>query len=153
MRSISSWVSSMALVVATLGFAGTAVSDELLDTHLQRAKAGDPDAQMLVALMYKDGVGVPQNESEAAKWLSEAAHQGNHGAQMMLGTMYFLGRGVPENYRQAYIWTSLSAASGEKRAKTLLPNIAGLLPTETLLAAQQEAAELSEAIRHRQLGQ
>jgi hypothetical protein len=53
---------------------------------------------------------MPQDYTEAAKWLNMAAEQGNASAQMMLGVMYEKGQGVPQDYVQAHKWYSLSAS-------------------------------------------
>lgn len=46
---------------------------------------GDADAQYNLGKMYLEGNGVPQDDSEAAKWFRKAAEQGNSKAQKVLG--------------------------------------------------------------------
>jgi len=66
-------------------------------------------AQYNLGDMYYEGVGVPQNYAEAAKWFRKAADQGDTYAQYNLGSMYEKGRGVPQSYEKAYIWFTLAA--------------------------------------------
>jgi TPR repeat protein len=44
------------------------------------AEEGDPDAQFNLSICYGKGEGVPQNDSEAMKWLCKAAEQGHANA-------------------------------------------------------------------------
>ena len=69
----------------------------------------DADAQFNLALMYSNGVGVPQDYAEALKWYRLAAEQGLAKAQFNLGVMYYKGEGVLQDYVQASAWWKLSA--------------------------------------------
>jgi predicted aspartyl protease len=51
----------------------------------QEADAGNPDAQLAVALAYRTGDGVPRNAALAASWLDKAAAQGLPRANLVLG--------------------------------------------------------------------
>src|SRR4051812_23233578 len=53
---------------------------------------GNAAAQNNLGLIYRDGLGVPQDYVEAIKWFRLAAGQGNAGAQFNLGNMYRDGR-------------------------------------------------------------
>lgn len=68
------------------------------------AKEGHPGAQMLLATMYKDGVGVEQSFTEAKVWYEQAGKQGHVLAQFHLGVMYEQGVGTPQDYTQAMHW-------------------------------------------------
>src|SRR5262249_2249601 len=59
------------------------------------AEDGDARAETVLGSAYYRGRGVPQNDSEAAKWFRLAADQGNAVARFTLGAMYGEGRGVP----------------------------------------------------------
>ena len=48
---------------------------------------------MLFGTMYKDGQGVRQNYSEAARWFRLAADQGHSGAQFSSAPCITLGKG------------------------------------------------------------
>src|SRR5262249_61793351 len=52
------------------------------------AEDGDPRAETVLGSAYYRGRGVPQNDSEAAKWFRLAADKGNAAARFTLGVMY-----------------------------------------------------------------
>ena len=56
------------------------------------AKQDYPNAQYNLGRMYREGIGVPQNDQEAFKWFSRAAQQGDAEAQYNLGAMYVNGQ-------------------------------------------------------------
>ncbi|HLW78481.1 MAG TPA: tetratricopeptide repeat protein, partial [Terriglobia bacterium] len=51
------------------------------------AEQGNAEAQVLVALMYHQGRGVPRDFVQAEKWYKAAADQGNAQAECQLGSM------------------------------------------------------------------
>jgi hypothetical protein len=57
----------------------------------QLADQGYAPAQLSIGGMYRDGKGVPQNFTEAIRWLRKAADQGGSIAQFELGDMYYNG--------------------------------------------------------------
>lgn len=76
------------------------------------AEQGNPDAQYNLGVLYDQGQGVPQDESEAAIWYRRAAAQGDAVAQAMLASMYDHGRGVPQDSYQAMAWYRQVAKQG-----------------------------------------
>lgn len=67
--------------------------------------------------MYRDGVGVAQNFTEAKRMLQVAAEQGIASAQRALGGMYSLGGdGFPADFSAAYAWYSIAAVQGDSEA-------------------------------------
>ena len=54
----------------------------LIFSHL--AEQGDAGAQYQLGVMYADGKGVPQDDSEALRWYCKSAELGNLVAQMEL---------------------------------------------------------------------
>jgi len=68
------------------------------------AKAGDPEAQLQLAIIYAKGDGVAQDYPSAATWFEAAAAQGVPRAQYDLGVLYERGRGVPVNFIEAANW-------------------------------------------------
>ena len=91
---------------------------ESLDDLRARAESGDSEAQYnLLGVAYADGVGVPQDDAEAARWYRKAAEQGNVFAQTNLGCMYKTGRGVVQDYGAAVRWTRLAAEQGHAVAQ------------------------------------
>jgi TPR repeat protein len=89
--------------VATPAPAPSEPERRLPDT-LARAKDGNPDAQLEVAVHYAKGDGVAQDYETAANWFRAAADQGVARAQYDLGVLYERGRGVPIDLTQAYNW-------------------------------------------------
>ena len=57
------------------------------------------------------GAGVPQEYTEAARWLREAAEQDHPAAQFNLGLLYETGQGVTQNYSGAFKWYRRAAAN------------------------------------------
>lgn len=83
-----------------------------------QAEQGDVDAQMALAGIYShDGMGVPKNFKEAAKWLAMAAKQGNAKAEYALSSWYDVGQGVPNNETLAFSWCRKAAEQGYKMAQ------------------------------------
>ena len=80
------------------------------------ANLGDPRAQYDLAVLYDNGLGVPQSDAEALRWYTRAADQGDARAQYNLGLMYMNGQGVEPNLVLAYYWVSLSVAHGNANA-------------------------------------
>jgi hypothetical protein len=64
------------------------------------AKRGDGGAEYDVGVMYDQGFGVAQNQTEAAKWYRRAADHGLEHAQHNLGSMYLEGQGVAQDYAE-----------------------------------------------------
>jgi hypothetical protein len=70
----------------------------------ERARAGDAEAQLSLAILYAKGEGVAQDYAAAAKWFRAAAERGLMRAQYDLGVLHERGRGVPLDYHQAVTW-------------------------------------------------
>ena len=76
------------------------------------AKAGNPLAQLRLAMLYEAGDGVPRSTKSAFYWYSQAAAQGEPGAQMELGGYYEEGDTVAENWDLAVRLYQASASQG-----------------------------------------
>jgi TPR repeat protein len=81
-----------------------------------RANLGSPAAELLLGLRFADGVGVPADYAEAARWLERAANKGEALAQYRLATLYEKGLGVPPDRRVAADWYAKAAQLGNLRA-------------------------------------
>jgi TPR repeat protein len=86
-------------------------SQKAFQAYLTAANAGYPMACSMVGAMYADGVGVRKNETEAIKWLKEAASDANSDALFSLGVMYWRGKGVKRDQAAAI---KLFRAAAEK---------------------------------------
>jgi TPR repeat protein len=75
------------------------------------AKAGDVDAQIVVADAYFSGASVKRDYSAARKWYEVAAKQKNPQAMRRLGEMYANGDGGPKDPKKAMqLWTAAEKA-------------------------------------------
>ena len=89
-------------------------------------KAADQElvqAQVNLALCYRDGQGVEQSYTEAAKWYRKAAEQGDADAQYRLGLCYVLGKGVEQSDAMARFWLRQAAKKGYVKAAELLESL------------------------------
>jgi len=108
-----------------------------LDAWRPLAEAGDAEAQVALAGLYRGGLGVPADLTAAARWYRRAAGQGEAVAQLNLGDLYSRGAGVPRDLVQAHLWLSLAAVQGRRWAARRREEI----------ATAMTAAELAEAKR------
>lgn len=69
----------------------------------------DAEASWQHASAYLKGVGVQQDEREAAKWLKRGANLGDRRAQAALSDLYLRGIGVQRDYVRAYTWATIAA--------------------------------------------
>lgn len=80
------------------------------------ANAGYADADLILAVHYDMGRGVPKDQAEAEVWWRKAAEQGNAEAQWHVGTSYERGRSVPKDEAQAIQWYVKAAEQGSESA-------------------------------------
>ncbi|HQB18183.1 MAG TPA: tetratricopeptide repeat protein [Verrucomicrobiota bacterium] len=77
------------------------------------AEKGWPEAMVLLALCYTDGVAVPQDSAAAVKWFRKAADQGDARGQVWLGLCYRDGEGVARDPAEAVKWFRQAADQGD----------------------------------------
>jgi uncharacterized protein len=84
---------------------------------------GIASAQVNLAFMYLDGIGVAQSYQEAAHWFTMAAEQDNAEAQQNLGVLYQQGKLGAANSVEADKWFRLAKAGKDIQAieKTMTP--------------------------------
>jgi len=80
------------------------------------AKAGDPDAQYNLGVMYLKGLGVQRDPQAAADLFERAANQGAATARFALGSMFASGHGVAQDGKVAAKWFGLAAEQGHDEA-------------------------------------
>ncbi len=90
------------------------------------AEKGDAMAQFHLAVLYKNGCGVPQNYGQARQWWEKAAAQGDAEIQYRLGLVYEIGPRGLQDFNQARKWYEQAAAQGYSLAQINL----GLLYAE-----------------------
>jgi uncharacterized protein len=76
------------------------------------AKAGNPLAQLRLAMLYEAGDGVPRDKRESFNWYLRAAQAGEPGAQSEVGGYYEEADGVAEDWYAAPQWYQQSANQG-----------------------------------------
>lgn len=75
------------------------------------AVQGSADAQLLLAVMYSEGVGVRADYARSLKWFEAAAHQGSPAAQFAVSSYFALGvEGVSNQDKAAAVAQRLASA-------------------------------------------
>jgi hypothetical protein len=80
------------------------------------AEHGDAAAEAGLGFLFHKGLGVIQDDIEAASWFEKAAVQGQAEAQLLLGTLYFFGEGVQQDYAMAFAWCEIAQTTGQSDA-------------------------------------
>lgn len=88
-----------------------------LDAVRRLADDGSAEALFLMGSAYDEGLGVPVDPAEAARWLHQAGARGHVLAQHNLGNAYFDGRGVPQSDSAAARWWRGAADQGDAIAQ------------------------------------
>jgi TPR repeat protein len=81
------------------------------------AATGNASAQIAMAYLYSEGLGVPRDPTAAVEWCRKAADQGSEIAQTVLGEWYDNGTGVKQDEEEAVRWYRQAAARGYAPAK------------------------------------
>lgn len=81
------------------------------------AIGGDKTAQFELALMYANGLGVPQDGRKFAGWLRRSANSGHLDAQYLYGTLVYRGQFVVQNHKEAAAWFRKAADAGHAEAQ------------------------------------
>ncbi len=104
---------------------------------LPLAEAGDAVAQNSLGALYDHGLGVMEDNAEAARWYEMAAQQGLPLAMRNLGNQYATGHGVPFDLELAKQWYEKAAALGDQQSAALLAHLrpATTPPTDSAAAA------------------
>lgn len=90
-----------------------ALAEELTFAQwMEKARAGDLEAQCNVGVFYVNGQGVPRDYPEGLAWLYRAGNAGYSHAQFLLAGLYSQGFGAtPSDPFRAWFWAALAAAS------------------------------------------
>lgn len=87
---------------------------------LKSAELNYAPAQVAVARIYFNGLGVTADAREGASWFRKAAEQGYSPAQVSIGLLYRNGEGVSRDYAVAMNWFKKAAAKGDAYAAVSL---------------------------------
>lgn len=90
-------------IVAQLALTGCApkIDPNHPEAGLEAAASRDPNAAVVLGILYLNGTKVPQDFNEAHKWFQFAADHGNALGEFELGLLYESGKGVPRDPAQA----------------------------------------------------
>ena len=102
-----------------------------------RAEQGDASAQFNLGIIWDNGLGVSEDDTEAFRWYRLAAQNGNADAQYSLGRLYYLGKVVPQDFSEALRWYRLAAQNGNADAEKLLSTMAS---SSTSASASSQSA-------------
>jgi len=86
----------------------------------QSAEYKNPDAMEVLGTMYKYGIGVKQDYSEAGSWFRKAAEKELPYSMLNMGKLYEKGNGVTQDDAIAREWYKKSALAGNEEAKMIL---------------------------------
>jgi len=105
------------------------------------AERGNAIAQLNLAMMFKDGLGIAQDYREAVGWFRKAAEQGHANAQNNLALMYEYGRGVKKDNVFGHMWWNIAASNGAENASKWRDKLAAKMTGAELTQAQELARE------------
>ena len=94
-------------------------------------RGGAPSSSRL-GVAYFEGQGVEKNETEAARWFTQAAELGNVESAFNLAVLYETGVGVNKSIADAYKWYTLGAHAGDKASAARAEVLAKQLPQASL---------------------
>ena len=114
------FVAAVAVLVALALCVPVQAQTPLIDELRVRADQGNATAQYDLGVMYANGLGVPEDDAKAVRWLRLAAGQGYGAAQFTLGLWYDHGLGVPQDDIEAVRWYRLAADQGDAGAQSNL---------------------------------
>lgn len=118
------------------------------------ALRGDKVAQFQIGVIYERGIGIEQNQTQAAQWYEESARQGYVDAQYNIGIMYASGRGVAKDEGLAMMWLARAAKQKDTESrKLLLKIIDGGLDDDKQSDVKKTAVNKSENIEQKSIVQ
>lgn len=108
---------------------------------LQRARAGDPKAELELAKLYFKSKAVPHDEHTGMVFLEKAARQGLPEAQFLMGE-HKAQQASPPDYVTAYAWYTLAQRNRYKHADKALKALSTKMTDEQIRAGQSLADTL-----------
>jgi TPR repeat protein len=114
--------------------------------YKKAADQGLPDALNSIAMMYRNGIGVPQDYSQVLYWYKILAEQAKASALVALAGMYYDGHGVTQNYKIAYILINVADMLDTAKYSALAPSyIATKLSSTELKDAERISTQLQNS--------
>ena len=102
---------------AVSGWAEDAKPEPYSAELVQKAEAGDAEAQYNLGVSYYGGKGVAKDYKEAVKWYRKA---GTSSTEYKLGLCYENGNGVTKDEKEAVKWYTKAAEQNYEDAKKAL---------------------------------
>jgi hypothetical protein len=102
------------------------------------AEEGNSEAEIKLAGMYANGLGVKQDYVQAAQWATKSAKQGNAIAEFEMGGLYLAGHGMEKDPAKAAEWFRQSANKGSPQAQMELTKLylqGNGVPKDAVIAA------------------
>lgn len=75
--------------------------DEAVSWYFRAASQGDPEAQYMMGLCSRSGIGTEKDSAAAARWFLMGAEQGHPQSQNMLGLCLYFGEGISSDLTEA----------------------------------------------------
>jgi len=97
-------VAIMMLAPANITPTGSGSMADGVAAITRAAELGLPPAEMMLGVMFKDGLEKPKDGAKAVYWLTKAADGRMMPAQLQLGEMYWNGAGVAKDQAKALEW-------------------------------------------------
>ena len=113
---------------------------------LPLAEQGHVDAQVGLAGLYENGLGLKPDQAAAASWYGRAAHQGDVIAQLALAGRYEIALGVERDRIAAYAWYAIAAAKDHPFAIKQMARLEAQLSTDEKDLARIRQVELEKTI-------
>ncbi|GDY22048.1 hypothetical protein LBMAG56_33950 [Verrucomicrobiota bacterium] len=113
----------------------------LATSLLTRAASGDLEAQYELSWRHALGMELPEDDTEALKWLRLAAARGHALARNNLGARHLSGEGVDADPVEAYRWFHLAAEQGDRKAAKNRDTVAASLTPAQITEALRRAAQ------------
>jgi TPR repeat protein len=116
------------------------------ELYRRDAELGLVAAQVNLAIMYLDGIGVAQDYGQALRWFERAAEKGNKEAQQNLAVLYRDGLGVKQSDVRAASWFRIAGAT--RSAEDLEQRMTAADVAEAKQRAESWVREHGRSSRH-----
>ncbi len=108
------------------------------------ASTGDLDAFFALGEIYRKGLGVPKNVTNAIPYYKYAASRGYAPAQYMLGIIYANGDGVTKDLGKAFAWLSFAAEQKFINAEKAIEQISTSMSISDFDRARRQIALIQD---------
>lgn len=122
---------------------------KLVAEKLEKAQAGDAQAQVAVGCFYWNGAfGFAKDAGQAIAWFEKAAQQGNPEGFYILGNHYRPDTGVEKDVQQALHWLGRAIAAGYDKAQEAYQKMRDYMDVEVNAQAGDAKAQYEMGYRY-----